>query len=146
MVQASAPEPGCGGKNDRRRDASSRFTSFFKLISPPYSSRRFTFVYTHSEPSLCGSSIGHNLAACPTQPSQLTVERTRSPRERKDKSTLVFGQSFTDHMLHLDWDMEKGGWSTPRILPFGDLAISPAASSLHYGLQVLIGTALLNNI
>lgn len=65
----------------------------------------------------------------------LTVERTATPREKVEKSTLEFGQTFTDHMLHLDWDVE-GGWHAPRILPYGDLAISPAASSLHYGLQV----------
>lgn len=65
----------------------------------------------------------------------LTVERTTTPRQKQEKSTLVFGQTFTDHMLHLDWD-DQGGWRGPRIAPYGDLSISPAASSLHYALQV----------
>eukprot|EP00903_Cladosiphon_okamuranus_P020178 g18522.t1 len=72
------------------------------------------------------------------EPSLLTVERTTAPREKQEKSTLEFGQTFTDHMLHLDWDLE-GGWRAPRISPYGDLAISPAASSLHYGLQCFEG-------
>ncbi|CAM9344898.1 unnamed protein product [Ectocarpus sp. 12 AP-2014] len=72
------------------------------------------------------------------KPSLLTVERTTTPREKQEKSTLVFGQTFSDHMLHLDWDNE-GGWQAPRILPYGDLRISPAASSLHYGLQCFEG-------
>eukprot|EP00752_Nemacystus_decipiens_P002932 g2727.t1 len=72
------------------------------------------------------------------EPSSLTVERTTTPREKVEKSTLEFGQTFTDHMLHLDWDLEAG-WRAPRILPYGDLAISPAASSLHYGLQCFEG-------
>lgn len=65
----------------------------------------------------------------------LTVERTTAPRQKQEKSTLVFGQTFTDHMLHLDWD-DQDGWRGPRIAPYGDLSISPAASSLHYALQV----------
>lgn len=72
------------------------------------------------------------------EPSLLTVERTTSPREKKEKSTLVFGQTFTDHMLHCDWDHEAG-WHAPRIVPYGDIPISPAASSLHYGLQCFEG-------
>lgn len=69
----------------------------------------------------------------------LTVERTTSPREKKEKSTLVFGQTFTDHMLHCDWDHEAG-WHAPRIVPYGDIPMSPAASSLHYGLQASVGS------
>ncbi|CAN0022908.1 unnamed protein product [Scytosiphon promiscuus] len=72
------------------------------------------------------------------EPSLLTVQRTTVPREKKEKTTLEFGQTFTDHMLHLDWDFE-GGWHAPRILPYGDLRVSPAASSLHYGLQCFEG-------
>ncbi|CAN0355961.1 unnamed protein product, partial [Ectocarpus sp. 13 AM-2016] len=68
----------------------------------------------------------------------LSVQRTTTPREKQDKSKLVFGQTFSDHMLHLDWD-SNGGWQAPRILPYGDLCISPAASSLHYGLQCYEG-------
>ncbi|CAM9204413.1 unnamed protein product [Ascophyllum nodosum] len=72
------------------------------------------------------------------EPSLLTVERTKSPREKQDKSTLIFGQTFTDHMLHCDWDNERG-WHIPKIAPYGDLNISPAASSLHYALQCFEG-------
>lgn len=68
------------------------------------------------------------------QPSLLKVERNQSPGEKQDKDTLLFGKTFTDHMLNIDWDSEKG-WHEPRIMPYGDLRISPAASSLHYGLQ-----------
>ncbi|CAN0385771.1 unnamed protein product [Ectocarpus sp. 12 AP-2014] len=79
---------------------------------------------------------------CPALPvlqtSMLSVQRTTTPREKQDKSKLVFGQTFSDHMLHLDWD-SNGGWQAPRILPYGDLCISPAASSLHYGLQCYEG-------
>jgi hypothetical protein len=38
-------------------------------------------------------------------------------------------------MLEIDWDAEKG-WSVPKITPYHFLSISPAASSLHYGIEV----------
>lgn len=41
-------------------------------------------------------------------------------------------------MLEVDWDNEYG-WHAPRIIPYGDLALSPAASALHYGLQAFEG-------
>jgi branched-chain amino acid aminotransferase len=54
------------------------------------------------------------------------------------KEELIFGKTFTDHILEIDWD-SKNGWSAPQIKPFGDLSIHPAASSLHYGLQCFEG-------
>jgi hypothetical protein len=38
-------------------------------------------------------------------------------------------------MLEIDWDAEKG-WSAPKITPYHFLSISPAASALHYGIEV----------
>ena len=39
-------------------------------------------------------------------------------------------------MLVVDWDV-KNGWHKPVIQPYGDFPISPAATGLHYGIQVL---------
>lgn len=41
-------------------------------------------------------------------------------------------------MLEVDWNF-KTGWSNPRIIPYGDMSISPAATGLHYGLQCFEG-------
>lgn len=41
-------------------------------------------------------------------------------------------------MLEVNWNINTG-WSNPRIIPYGDLALSPAASGLHYGLQCFEG-------
>lgn len=38
-------------------------------------------------------------------------------------------------MLEIDWDAEKG-WQAPTITPYHYLSISPAASALHYGIEV----------
>lgn len=52
--------------------------------------------------------------------------------QRPAKENLVFGHTFTDHMLTVEWDTENG-WGAPRILPYQDLKLNPAATSLHYG-------------
>ena len=48
------------------------------------------------------------------------------------KEDLKFGTIFSDHMLMIEWDRESK-WSAPKIVPYQDLKISPAASALHYG-------------
>jgi hypothetical protein len=68
--------------------------------------------------------------------SQLTVEKTTDNSRFETcpvKEKLQFGQTFADHMLMVEWEISKGGWQAPRIVPYQDLKISPAASSLHYG-------------
>ena len=41
-------------------------------------------------------------------------------------------------MLQIPYKESSGGWQNPEIVPFHDLKISPAASSLHYGEMILI--------
>ena len=52
--------------------------------------------------------------------------------KRPAKEDLVFGRTFTDHMLTVEWDITNG-WNAPKILPYQDLKIDPAATCLHYG-------------
>lgn len=70
--------------------------------------------------------------------SLLTVTRAVNAQPKLPKEQLAFGKTFTDHMLEVDWTSDKG-WHAPRIGPHEDLKISPAASSLHYGLQCFEG-------
>lgn len=44
---------------------------------------------------------------------------------------LPFGKVFTDHMLVADY--AGGEWGDVRIMPYGDMSVSPALSALHYG-------------
>ncbi|RYG46201.1 hypothetical protein EON67_09815, partial [archaeon] len=55
------------------------------------------------------------------------------PKVAKEK--LTFGAVTSDHMLEVDWTA-KDGWAAPVISPYHPLAIDPAASVLHYGLEV----------
>lgn len=71
-------------------------------------------------------------------PSQLTITKTETPGQLPPSSSLVFGQTFTDHMLQVKWTAARG-WEAPVIKPYGDLAISPAASVLHYATTLFEG-------
>ena len=52
--------------------------------------------------------------------------------------SLSFGHIFTDHMFLMNYE-EGRGWFDPRIVPFGDLSLSPAAMVLHYGQEMFEG-------
>lgn len=85
----------------------------------------------------CGSR-GSRTPGSPlfSQAADLQLEMTREPHKKPDDSEpLVFGKTFTDHMLMVEWD-EKQGWGRPRIQPFQNLTLHPACSALHYSQQV----------
>ncbi|RLC24309.1 MAG: hypothetical protein DRH56_06745, partial [Deltaproteobacteria bacterium] len=48
---------------------------------------------------------------------------------------LGFGDIFTDHMFLMDFEADRG-WYDPRIQPYGDLTIDPAAMGIHYGQEI----------
>ena len=68
----------------------------------------------------------------------IPVERVKSSRiSEVDFKNLEFGNHLSDHMFMADYD--KGQWNAPRIVPFGDVSMSPAMLSLHYGQSVFEG-------
>jgi len=73
------------------------------------------------------------------KPESLQITKTTNPKEKLAYEKLVFGRSFSDHMLEIDWD-EKSGWHNPVIKPYGDFKMSPAATVLHYGIEVCFRT------
>jgi branched-chain amino acid aminotransferase len=73
-----------------------------------------------------------------TKPFTIPVERVSHSRvAEQDVSQVEFGRVFSDHMLVADF--ENGEWGAPKIVPYGDIALSPATSSLHYGQAVFEG-------
>lgn len=65
---------------------------------------------------------------------------TRTPASRlpeTDMNSIKFGRVFSDHMFQMDH--VEGAWRDPRIVPFADLRMSPAASVLHYGQSIFEG-------
>ena len=69
------------------------------------------------------------------QPIQIT--KTTAPRP-KPEGPLGFGNYFTDHMFCMDYSPEQG-WYSPRIIPFQNLSLSPAARVFHYGQEMFEG-------
>lgn len=66
-----------------------------------------------------------------------TTLTTQSRINQVDFNQLEFGKNISDHMLVAVF--ENGAWGDPEIMPFGDLSLSPAMLSLHYGQSVFEG-------
>jgi len=49
-----------------------------------------------------------------------------------------FGNAFTDHMIAIQWSVDKG-WYDAEVRPYGPLQLDPAASVLHYGQEIFEG-------
>jgi branched-chain amino acid aminotransferase len=70
---------------------------------------------------------------------KIMITKTSAPKPLPaDESKLGFGQVFSDHMFIMDYDRGTG-WHDARILPFGDISLSPAAMVLHYGQEIFEG-------
>ena len=60
------------------------------------------------------------------------------PKLPDDPSKLLFGQKFTDHMFTAEWTRDNG-WGAPKIGPFRNLELHPAAKVLHYSIELFEG-------
>ncbi|MCC8192113.1 MAG: branched-chain amino acid aminotransferase [Ruminococcus sp.] len=70
---------------------------------------------------------------------EIKYELTKNLKEKPaDETKLGFGHIFTDHMFVMNYDTGKG-WNNARIVPFGDISLSPAAMCLHYGQEIFEG-------
>ncbi len=64
----------------------------------------------------------------------LDIQITKTSHSRlaeTDFENLPFGKIFADHMFMADY--ADGEWKNFQILPYGEISLSPAISSLHYG-------------
>ena len=50
-----------------------------------------------------------------------------------------FGKLFTDHMVVIDFDADKGGWHTATLGPREPISLDPAAAVLHYAQEIFEG-------
>ncbi|XP_060699054.1 branched-chain-amino-acid aminotransferase, cytosolic-like [Hemiscyllium ocellatum] len=58
--------------------------------------------------------------------------------KKPDPNQLVFGTSFSDHMLMIQWTAARG-WERPQIKPLQNLSLHPAVSALHYSVELFEG-------
>ena len=69
----------------------------------------------------------------------IKIEKNTAPKSKPAKGEpLGFGHIFTDHMFVMNYTTGKG-WHDARIVPYGNLSVSPACSSFHYGQTMFEG-------
>ncbi len=71
----------------------------------------------------------------------MEIEINLAPEEFKRTSELKFlpfGKIFTPHMFIMKYDEDKG-WHSPKICPFSNIELHPAAIVLHYAQTVFEG-------
>ncbi len=66
------------------------------------------------------------------------VQKTPQSRIKEiDFKNLTFGKIFADHMFVSDF--KDSEWTDSRIVPYGQVMMSPATSALHYGQSIFEG-------
>ena len=69
----------------------------------------------------------------------IKITLTETPKAKPAAGTkLGFGKIFTDHMFVMNYTEGKG-WHDPRIEPFHNISLSPAAMVYHYGQEMFEG-------
>ena len=69
----------------------------------------------------------------------IKITKTINPQPKPAKGQkLGFGKIFTDHMFVMNYTEGKG-WHDPRIEPFHNISLSPAAMVYHYGQEMFEG-------
>ena len=68
----------------------------------------------------------------------LEITEATSPKDLTPSHQLVFGATFTDHMLSVEWTASDG-WFPPRITPYQNLSLDPATCVFHYGFECFEG-------
>lgn len=68
----------------------------------------------------------------------IRIEKIAVPKEKPSMDNIPFGKHFSDHMFLMNYDIDKG-WHDARIVPFGDLTLSPASMVFHYAQEIFEG-------
>ncbi len=62
----------------------------------------------------------------------------RGPARARDTADMPFGVIFSDHMVTIAWNEERG-WHDARVRPYETLQLAPSAQVFHYGQAVFEG-------
>ncbi|MBS1506669.1 MAG: branched-chain amino acid aminotransferase [Bacteroidetes bacterium] len=72
------------------------------------------------------------------------IERVKTSRRASiDFNNLGFGNYISDHMSLTEYS--NGSWGETKIVPYGDLTLSPAMLALHYGQAIFEGMKAFKN-
>lgn len=73
-----------------------------------------------------------------TDTMDIKISKTSASKlQNTDLEKPQFGKVYSDHMFIADY--ANGEWGNLRIIPYGDLNISPANTSLHYASTIFEG-------
>lgn len=68
----------------------------------------------------------------------IEIQKTANSRiHTLDEDNIPFGKLYSDHMFVADF--VAGEWKNFKIMPYGDLKMSPATSTIHYGQSIFEG-------
>ena len=70
--------------------------------------------------------------------SKLVFTKTTTPKQKLPNDELVFGKTFTDHMLEVEWT-QADGWGVPKISPYHKLSLDPSTVVFHYAFELFEG-------
>ncbi len=68
------------------------------------------------------------------------IEITKTAKSRLqeiDFNNIPFGKVYADHMFVADY--RKGDWGNLRVVPYGNIEVSPATPAIHYGQSIFEG-------
>ena len=68
----------------------------------------------------------------------IRFEKATSLKAKPDIDKVTFGSVYSDYMFAMNYNVDKG-WYDPRIVPFQNISLSPAACVFHYGAEVFEG-------
>ena len=73
---------------------------------------------------------------------EFSITKTDNPVSDAERQAILenpaFGQTFTDHMVSIEWT-EEDGWHDAQVRPYGPISLDPATSVLHYGQAIFEG-------
>lgn len=74
--------------------------------------------------------------------TNFSVTKNNSSKSEDQRKEILenpgFGKYFTDHMVLIDWEQDKG-FINPRVVPYAKLEVDPANMTLHYGQAIFEG-------
>lgn len=70
--------------------------------------------------------------------SQLQITKIEKAGTPPPSEKLIFGHSFSDHMLTIPWN-SLTGWGTPKITPYAPLTLDPSSVIFHYAPSLFEG-------
>ena len=85
------------------------------------------------------------MADHPSHPAVLEFSRIEHPAPVPSETRAQaiadpkFGTVFTDNMVVIDYDADKGGWHTAVLQPRQPISLDPSASVLHYAQEIFEG-------